>query len=740
MFVKAEKCEFHRRSVSFLGFIISPSQLQADPSKVKAVVDWPTPTSRRGLQQFLGFANFYRRFIRGYSSVAGPLTALTSTKTPFQWNDGAERAFADLKRRFTSAPILTIPDSSLQFVVEVDASESGVGAVLSQRSPKDNKLHPCCYFSHRLSSAERNYGIGDRELLAVKLALEEWRHWLEGANLPFLVWTDHKNLEYIRTARRLNSRQARWSLFFSRFNFCLSYRPGSRNAKPDALSRQFSTAQDPAPPETILPPQCIVGAAILDIEAVVQEAQDREPGPGTQPANRLFVPASVRSEVLRWGHGSRVACHPGAARTLASIQQRFWWPSMGRDVRTFVAACDVCASNKSGNRAPAGLLRPLPVPHRPWSHIAIDFVTGLPVSDGHSCILTVVDRFSKAAHFIPLAKLPTAKQTAELMVLHVFRLHGLPTDIVSDRGPQFSAQFWKAFCKLIGASPSLSSGFHPQTNGQTERANQKMETALRCMTSKDPASWSKTLPWVEYAHNSLPTSATGLSPFHCCLGYQPPLFPAQEEEVAVPSAQAFVRRCKRTWSRARSQLLRSLEGIKKQADRRRSAAPAYKVGQRVMLSTRTLPLKSTCRKLDARFVGPFSISKIINPCCVRLTLPLAMRRINPTFHVSQVKPLVSSPLSPPPEPPPPPRIVDGGEVFTVRRLLEVRRRGRGLQYLVDWKGYGPEERTWVPARFIVDRSLIADFRRRNPGTLAGTPGGVRRRGGTVTVLPSALPP
>lgn len=313
--------------------------------------------------------------------------------------------------------------------------------------------------------------------------------------------------------------------FFSRFNFSLSYRPGSRNAKPDALSRLYSSDQAPASPETILPSRCLVGAALLELEALVQEAQDHEPGPGNLPANCLFVPLSVRPQLLEWGHSSKVACHPGVTRTLALISQRFWWPSMKEDVQKFVAACDICVRNKSGNRPPAGFLRPLPVPHRPWSHIAADFVTGLPNSDGNACILTMVDCFSKAAHFVPLPKLPSAKQTAELLVLHVFCLHGLPSDVVSDRDPQFTSQFWKAFCRLLGFSPSLSSGFHPQTNGQTERANQKLEVALRCMTSWDPASWSRTLPWVEYAHNPLPISATGLSPFHCCPGYQPPLCP-----------------------------------------------------------------------------------------------------------------------------------------------------------------------------------------------------------------------
>ncbi|KAI3364204.1 hypothetical protein L3Q82_010812 [Scortum barcoo] len=206
LFVKAEKCEFHASSVSFLGFIVGRGSLQMDPAKVSAVASWPTPSSRKQLQRFLGFANFYRRFIRVYSTVAAPLTALTSSKVTFQWSVAANEAFDALKTRFT-----------------------------------------------RLSPAERNYDIGNRELLAVKLALEEWRHWLEGSKQPFLVWTDHKNLEYIRSAKRLNSRQARWSLFLTRFNFTLSYRPGSRNVKPDALSRQFQRDEDVAPcPDTII--------------------------------------------------------------------------------------------------------------------------------------------------------------------------------------------------------------------------------------------------------------------------------------------------------------------------------------------------------------------------------------------------------------------------------------------------------------------------------------------------------
>ncbi|RXN22249.1 Retrotransposable element Tf2 type 1 [Labeo rohita] len=184
--------------------------------------------------------------------------------------------------------------------------------------------------------------------------------------------------------------------------------------------------------------------------------------------------------------------------------------------------------------------------------------------------------------------------------------------------------------------------YFAQSNGQTERANQDLERVLRCLVTQNPSSWSQQLPWVEYAHNSLPVSATGLSPFECSLCYQPPIFPSLESEVAVPSAHAFVQRCRHTWRRARETLLRVGARTKAQPDRHRSKPPVYVVGQKVWLSSKDIPLRSVSNKLAPKFIGPFTVTKILSPVAVRLKLPPVYRRIHPVFHVSKLKPVFHS--------------------------------------------------------------------------------------------------
>lgn len=273
-----------------------------------------------------------------------------------------------------------------------------------------------------------------------------------------------------------------------------------------------------------------------------------------------------------------------------------------------MAACTVCAQKNPRNQRPSGYLHPLPTPHCPWSHIALDFVTGLPDSSGNTVILTIIDRFSKIAHFVALKKLPTVSETFKLLVEHVFRLHGIPTDIMSDRGPQFTSQVWRAFCTALGAKPSLSSGYHPQSDGQTECLNQELESTLRCITSHIPSTWASYLPWFEYVHNTLTSSATGLSPFEASLGYQPPLFPEQEAELAVPSVQHHLQRCRRTWSRTREALTRTSVHQQYHANHRRTPAPVYTTGQEAWLTAKDIPLQAVSHKLSPRYIEPFKIA------------------------------------------------------------------------------------------------------------------------------------
>ncbi|KAK3552956.1 hypothetical protein QTP86_029636 [Hemibagrus guttatus] len=555
LYVKLEKCEFHRSTVTFLGYVISQRGVEMDMVKVRAVTDWPAPTTVRELQRFLGFTNFYRRFIRNYSSVAGPLTSLLRGKPKrLAWTDQARAAFQQLKESFTSAPILRHPDPDLPFVVEVDASSNGLGAVLSQRHGEPGKLHPCAYYSQKLTVAECNYDVGNRELLAIKAALEEWRHWLEGAHHPFQVLTDHHNLEYLRGAKRLNPRQARWALFFTRFRFT-----GIRDHPVE------STRIEP-----ILPVTAILAPVQWNLMEEIQRTHTNKPPPASCPPNRIFVPPQFRLQVMQWVHEAPSSGHPGIQKSTQLVRHRFWWLSLTSDVEEHVWACSTCAQTRTSHQLPEGLLEPLPIPQRPWSHLSVDFLTDLPDSGGHTAVLVVVDRFSKGCKLIPLKGLPSAMQTAEALFLHVFWNFDLLKDIVLDA------------IHFPGA----------------ERLNQEIGRFLRSYCSREQQRWSEFLPWAEYAQNSLTHSSTGITPFQCVLGYQPPLFPWAGEPSDVPAVEDWYQRSQEVWERVHVRLQRAVRRQRIQADRRRRPHPSYWMGQLVWLSTRNLRLKLPCRKLS----------------------------------------------------------------------------------------------------------------------------------------------
>jgi len=271
LYVKLEKCDFHVKSTTFLGFNISCNGLNMDINKVKSILEWPTPRNTKELQSFLGLCNFYRRFIKDFAKIMEPLRKLLKNNSNFDWDNEADRSFNLLKDAFKNDELLIFPDPEKEFVVETDSSDFAVGCVLSQVSNHDNLLHPVAFYSRSLNKAEANYTIYDKELLAVITAFEVWRHHLEGAKFPIQVITDHKNLLYWKKPQRLNQRQIRWSMFLSKFDYRISFRPGASSGKPDSLSRRPDyKPEEYKPNETIIPEDNICCATRENINYLIE--------------------------------------------------------------------------------------------------------------------------------------------------------------------------------------------------------------------------------------------------------------------------------------------------------------------------------------------------------------------------------------------------------------------------------------------------------------------------------------
>ncbi|KAK3507551.1 hypothetical protein QTP70_028457 [Hemibagrus guttatus] len=446
-------------------------------------------------------------------------------------------------------------------------------------------------------------------------------------------------------------------------------------------------------PEPIPPADLIVSPITWSQETLPPANASTNAPPGCPPGSQ-YITRARRTSLIHTTHTSLGTGHPGINETLSLLRDRFWWPSMAADVRRYVQGCEECAMAKTPCQLPSGKLLPLPVPNCPWSHLGVDFITDLPNSHTHTCIFVIVDRFSKACRLLPLKGPPTAMEAAELLFNQVFRYFGILEDIVSDRGPQFVSRVWRAFFTRLGVAVNLSSGYHPQTNGQTERKIQEISRYLRTFCHGHQDSWSQYLGWAEYTQNSL------------------------REPSDVLAVDHWFRESERVWGSAHHQLQRALRRRRLTADRRRSDAPAYQTGQKVWLSTKNIRLRLPSRKLSPRFIGPFTILKQVNPVTYKLLLPRGYR-IHPTFHVSLLKPHHPSVL-PSTEPgedtaePPLPLLLDDGTAYGVKEILDSRRRGGRLEYLVDWEGYGPEERSWVLRDDVLDPDLLTTFHATHP--------------------------
>jgi hypothetical protein len=762
LYAKPEKCEFHTTSVEYLGYLLSPDGLTMSADKVSTIQDWPEPRKVKDIQSFLGFANFYRRFIFNYSDIVVPLTRLTRKDTPWNFSDDCRAAFCKLKQAFSSAPILTqwVPDTPI--IVETDASDYAIAGILSIRCP-DDEVRPVAFYSRTLSPPELNYDTHDKELLAIHEAFRSWRHYLEGSGTPVDVVTDHKNLEYFSTSKLLTRRQARWSEFLSQFHLIIRFRPGKLGAKPDALTRRWDVYPKEGDKDyarvnlhnlrpvftqeqlasslraTILEYPVLRAISLLDVEQLHKDiltAQTSDPiisshiSDSTDPRwtvdpegllcldHRIYVPEAnnLRLRVLQYRHDHPLSGHFGQNRTLKLIRREYTWPGIRTYVKDYVSSCTTCSRAKVPRHRPYGLLKQLPIPERPWNSISMDFIEQLPSSSGFTAILVVVDRLSKQCIFIPTHDTITSPELAKLFLLHVFSKHGVPSHVTSDRGSEFVSHFFRSLGKALDMRLHFTSGYHPEGDGQTERMNQTLEQYLRIYCNYQQDNWSDLLPLAEFSYNNAPNATTGVSPFFANKGYHPNITVHPERDLTSARARDYSVDLDELHQFLRSEMARAQQSYQGPADARRSPAPDFKVGEQAFVKAKYFRSTRPSKKLSEKNLGPFPIIAIPGTHSVTLRLPDTMRAVHPVFHVSQIEPATPNVIPNRTQSPPPPVEVDGEPEFEISEILDSkidrRRRNCQLLYLVRWAGYEgtDEETSWLLATELGHASeLVQNF-------------------------------
>ena len=733
LYAKLKKCDFNKPELLYLGHIIGRDGIKVDPAKISCIKDWPKPKNVHELRSFLGLANYFRKFVMAYSIRTAPLTKLTGKNSKWDWTEDCQRAFEGLKVDLTTSPVLASPDMAKKFEVVADACGVGIGAVLLQED------RPLAFESKKLTGAETRYTTTEQELLASVHAMAIWRCFLEG--LPkdqVTLVTDHHPNTCLPTQPNMNRRQARWSEFLQRFNFNWIYRPGRQNVA-DPVSRLPLAQQDCEPDEAtdmvgvhshhfgavtltsssqridslVWPPAAEILKGYTIDSSISSQACFT---PGSEGLlyqdDRLVLPDAlgIRQKVFHALHSTPFAGHKGIHATSKLIKRDFYWPNMDADIAAWIQVCPPCQRNKGRNQLPGGLLEPLPVPTRRWSDISLDFITHLPVTrQGHTAILVVVDRLSKLVHFVPTRDTASSEDVARLFIDNIFVHHGMPERIVSDRDSRFTGTFWQNMCDIWQVQRQLSTAYHPQTDGQTERVNRTLEDMLRHWCSPDQDDWDDHLKLAEFACNNATHASTGETPFMLTFG-QHPLTPAslfrldEHGKLRNPVANQFAAGMHDRIQKARMFLIGAQARQKSYADQGRRAVQ-FKIGQYVKLSTINLASRAKgTPKLHPKYIGPFQVLERIGPQAYKLLLPEEMR-IHNVFHVSLLQAWHSSPSGPPPAQV---LLVKDDEQFEVDSILDHQDEGSARRkkrsYLVSWKGYPMEDATWEPEAHLKNAS------------------------------------
>ncbi|KAL2250254.1 UNVERIFIED_CONTAM: Transposon Ty3-I Gag-Pol polyprotein [Sesamum indicum] len=588
-------------------------QLYANQRKIESMVKWPVPSNVKALRGFLGLTGCYRTFIKDYGSISRPLTALLK-KDAFGWNPEADEAFKQLKRVMTTAPVLSMPNFSKPFIVETDASGKGIGVVLMQEGK------PIAYL------------------------ITKWKHYLLGNH--FIIKTDQRSLKHILDQRVDSMLQQKWVTKLLGLSYEVQYKKGTENRAADALSRmdQVIDTQHSCAISTQIPMwmqevqasyegntlfQTVIQAKIIEPQSFPDYAYEIGV---LKKQGRLCVGShgEIRQKILKALHDSALGGHSRISGTYQRAKLLFYWPTMKNDVENWVKECEVCQRSKHENRPYFGLLQPLPIPDQAWSCISMDFVEGLPNSEGKDSIMVIVDMLTKYSHFIALRHPYTVASIAKVFFDNIYKLHGLPISIVSDRDKVFTSKFWRELFTLSGVSLDMSTAYHPQSDGQTERVNQCLENYLRCMCQQKPKKWAQWLTLAKFWFNTNFHTGLKATPFQALYGYPPQqltMGPYQQSHHS--DVEELIQERAKVLQMLKENLQLAQHRMKIYADRKRTERE-FQVGDEVFLKLQ--PHKQTSvafrkrLKLSAKYYGPYKVIEKVGKVAYKLELPPGLQR------------------------------------------------------------------------------------------------------------------
>ncbi|POM62678.1 LOW QUALITY PROTEIN: putative retroelement [Phytophthora palmivora] len=508
LYANIGKCVFAAEEIKVLDCFVSRVGVRANPGKVKAIAGWPTPRSQKDLRKWLGLANYLHKYSAGYAELARPLSDLLIKDADWVWEHQHQDAFDSIKASLQQAPVLALPDKNKSFSVVCDACDYAIGCALLQ---KDDEGHErvVSFQSRQPKAAERNYPVHDKEILAMKYALVKFRVHLLGSR-PFVIYTDHTSL---RTATNGRIYRIEWRGGCHTSRNRTSALNTSRVSSAITSGRELHTIRavladgKDAKVDRLSPRQ----RAQLHRYELADGLLHYRVDPGDPSRVVVSNDEDLKYDIHLEAHDAPISGHLGREKTYQMVSQTFWWSHW---VAHYVKTCETCQRVKPSGHASAPL-QSLPVPADCGKSMSLDFVFGLPADDkANTGILVFVCRLSKMYHLAPVRDKVTGKQAAQLFLDSVFRYHGLPETIVTDRDPRFTGAFWDTLFQLLGTKLTMSTADHPQTDGQTERANRVLEDTLRSICAEAPRSWSDQLPMVEFALNNAVHASTGFTPFY----------------------------------------------------------------------------------------------------------------------------------------------------------------------------------------------------------------------------------